>query len=59
MRQMREVRAGHSYASSSDLRLQFGLGRHRQADRVAVRWPGGRQTALRHVPADQEVTLRE
>jgi hypothetical protein len=59
LRQVREVRAGNSYASGSDLRLQFGLGSHRQADRVIVRWPGGRQTVLRRVPADQEVTLRE
>jgi hypothetical protein len=59
LRQVREVRAGNSYASSSDVRLQFGLDSHPRADRVVVRWPGGRQTALRSVPADQEVTLRE
>jgi enediyne biosynthesis protein E4 len=59
LRQVREVRAGHSYASASDVRLQFGLGDHPRADRVVVRWPGGRQAVLRSVPADQEVTLRE
>jgi hypothetical protein len=59
LRQVRELRAGHSYASASDLRLHFGLGSHLQADRIVVRWPGGRQADLRSVPADREVTLRE
>jgi hypothetical protein len=65
LRQVREVRAGHSFASSSDIRLQFGLGRASRADRIVVRWPGGgrsaasRRTTLVDVAADQEVTFRE
>jgi hypothetical protein len=58
-RQVREVRAGNSYASSGDLRLVFGLGTHQQADRVSIRWPGGRETVLRNITVDREVTVRE
>jgi hypothetical protein len=57
--QVREVRAGHSFASSSDLRAQFGLGRAARAERIVVRWPGGRVTTLVGVAADREVTVRE
>jgi hypothetical protein len=58
-RQVREVRAGHSFASCSDVRVQFGLGKRSRADRIVVRWPGGRVTTLAGVAADQEVTVRE
>jgi hypothetical protein len=59
LRQVRDVRVGHSFASSSDVRLHFGLGRHTRADRIVVRWPGGRLTTLVDIPADREVTPRE
>ena len=39
--QVRELSGGSSYASASDPRLLFGLGRARRVDRLAVRWPGG------------------
>lgn len=57
--QIAEVRAGHSYASSSDPRLHFGLGAAKQADRIEVRWPSGAISVLTDVPANQEITVQE
>jgi hypothetical protein len=58
-RQVREVRAGHSYLSSSDPRLFFGLGDRGGPLRVTVRWPGGK-TETREVAApDRYVTFHE
>jgi hypothetical protein len=50
---------GGSYLSASDPRLHFGLGSSTSVDLVEVRWPGGKQTAVRDVPADREITIRE
>ena len=43
--------AGDSYLSSSTKTLFFGLGKEERASRVTVRWPSGRVTELRDVPA--------
>jgi len=40
-RQMREVRAGESYLSSSDPRVHFGLGASTAVKSVEIRWPSG------------------
>jgi hypothetical protein len=40
-RQVREVRAGESYLSSSDPRVHFGLGDETAVKRVVIRWPSG------------------
>lgn len=40
-RQTREVRAGSSFLSSSDLRAHFGLGQASQVDSMKIRWPSG------------------
>lgn len=57
--QLSEARAGHSYASSSDPRLHFGLGAAARAERIVVRWPGGGVSKLAGVAADREVVLRQ
>jgi enediyne biosynthesis protein E4 len=57
--QMRDVRAGSSYASQSDLRLHFGLGIATAIDRIEVLWPSGRAEALNNVSADQLLTIEE
>ena len=46
---------GGSYLSAGDPRVHFGLGGIRALDEVQVRWPGGRTTVLKNVPADREV----
>jgi enediyne biosynthesis protein E4 len=57
--QMDVVRSGSSYCSASMLRLHFGLGAARHADRVTVKWPGGAEQTLTTVRADQLLTLEE
>jgi hypothetical protein len=52
------VSAGYSFLSSGPKELYFGLGNREKADRVAVRWPSGRTTERREVPAGR-LLLRE
>jgi hypothetical protein len=35
------VISGGSWASSSDLRLNFGLGANTKIDKLEIRWPSG------------------
>jgi hypothetical protein len=57
--QVQEVRSGGSFCSQSDLRLHFGLGRAREATRVTVKWLGGGQEVLEHVPGNRLVVIQE
>ena len=57
--QTREVKAGGSFASSSDPRAHFGLGSARQADEILVHWPSGKLTRVNDVAAGQIVTIKE
>lgn len=57
--QTREVRAGSSYLSQSDLALTFGLGLAEAARSVEVRWPSGLKSTLASVPGGQILELRE
>ncbi len=54
-----EVRSGGSYLSQNDLRLHFGLGSRRQADRVEIRWPSGQSEVLTSLPADRFYCVKE
>jgi len=53
----RELRAGSSYLSSEDPRAHFGLGAATKISEVIVRYPGGSETRLQNVAADQVLTL--
>jgi hypothetical protein len=57
--QVAEARAGHSYASTSDPRLHFGLGAATRVTRLEVRWPRGATSVLTDVRANQEVIVAE
>jgi enediyne biosynthesis protein E4 len=57
-RQVQEVRSGGSFCSQSDLRLHFGLGAAKEA-RLQVRWLGGAEETLEHVPANRLVVIQE
>ncbi|MGH9369776.1 MAG: CRTAC1 family protein, partial [Thermoanaerobaculia bacterium] len=46
-RQVREVKAGDSYLSSSDPRVHFGLGKAKEIRKLEIRWPSG---AVQTVP---------
>jgi hypothetical protein len=53
----RELAAGGSYLSSEDPRLHFGLGAARSVPELRVRWPGGEETVLRDVEANQRLEV--
>jgi enediyne biosynthesis protein E4 len=57
--QIREVSAGGSYLSHSDLRVNFGIGRATKAESVEIAWPSGARQSLRDVAADSFVVVRE
>jgi hypothetical protein len=57
-RQVQEVRSGGSFCSQNDLRLHFGLGTAKEA-RVEVRWLGGAEEVLEHVPANRLIVIQE
>jgi hypothetical protein len=54
-----EVRSGGSYLSQSDLRLHFGLGDHRQAEKVEIYWPSGGTETLTNLVADRFYCVKE
>ena len=58
-RQVDEVRSGSSYLSGNDLRLHFGLGSAKIAQRVEIRWPSGATQTLTEVAADRVVIVQE
>src|SRR5579884_509063 len=57
--QLREIYAGGSYLSHSDLRAHFGLAQAGSADEVEVIWPSGLRQQFRDVPADRFYVLEE
>jgi hypothetical protein len=57
-RQVREVRAGNSYLSQSDLRAHFGLG-PAAAAALEVRWPSGVVDSVANVAAGRTVVIEE
>ena len=59
-RRMREeVASGRSYNSQSDLRVHFGIGAATKADRLEVRWAGGRTEVFEMTRADQFLTIEQ
>ena len=59
LRQTQEVRSGGSFCSQNDLRLHFGLGNTREAERVVVHWLSGAEEILERVPVNRLVTIQE
>ncbi len=55
--QIHDVIPTTGYLSQSDGRVHFGLGTSKVADLVEIRWPGGKVTQLRNVPANQFLTV--
>jgi hypothetical protein len=56
--QWNQVTTSVGYASSSDVRVHFGLGAAGRAS-VEIRWPSGRVQQLGEVAADRYLTVRE
>jgi hypothetical protein len=57
--QTREIKAGGSFASSSDVRAHFGLGACSQVDEIVVSWPSGKASTLKSVGTGQVVIVKE
>lgn len=57
--QVRQIKGGGSYASTSDRRLSFGLASHADPVDVSIRWPSGIEQQLSAVPVDQELLVVE
>jgi enediyne biosynthesis protein E4 len=57
--QIREIMAGGSYLSHSDLRTHFGLGQSSLAETVEVSWPSGLRQIFHDVPADRFYLVEE
>jgi hypothetical protein len=47
------------YASASDKRVHFGLGRDEIAREIRIRWPSGAEQVLKDVPADRVLKVKE
>jgi hypothetical protein len=57
--QWNEVTTAVGYASSSDSRVHFGLGKHRVIKEVKIQWPSGITQELHDVTADHILTVEE
>ena len=57
--QIRQIAAGTSFLSHSDIRAHFGLQRATKVDRLVVRWPGGQVEEFRDLDADQWLVITE
>ena len=57
--QIREIAAGGSYLSQSDLRAHFGLGQTTIMDTVQVMWPNGGTQVFHRLKADQFYEIEE
>lgn len=58
-RQLKAVRGGGSYLSTSDLTLHFGLGDSPAVDEIEVHWPSGAIQRLRQVNSCQALQILE
>lgn len=58
-RRSKQRLGGTSYCSASDERLLFGLGATAKINEVEVRWPSGEISTLKHVRANQYLTIKE
>jgi hypothetical protein len=57
--QYNHVTTAGSFASSSDKRVHFGLGRDTRIKEIELRWPSGRIQVLQNVKADQVLKIIE
>ena len=57
--QTAEVKSGSGYASCSDIRLLFGLGKQTSVELIEVRWPSGITQRLQNLPANQTIVITE
>jgi hypothetical protein len=58
-RQVSWVSNSVGYASSSDLKVHFGLGEDQVARKIEIRWPSGAKQTLTNVAGDQILEITE
>ncbi|MSR58470.1 MAG: CRTAC1 family protein [Planctomycetaceae bacterium] len=56
---VQQIKGGGSYASTSDRRAFFGLGRAAEVQRVEIEWPSGRRQTLTALPTGRQLTIVE
>jgi enediyne biosynthesis protein E4 len=57
--QVDEVRSADSFASSSDVRLHFGLAEAAVVDKLQIRWPNGSTQEHTQLAVDREYVIRQ
>ena len=57
--QVKEVRSTYGYLSASDMRVHFGLGKRKRAERMEIRWPSGTVQVMENVAANQFLIVEE
>ena len=57
--QIRQVKGGGSYLSSSDRTVFFGLGEDQEIEELEIRWPSGHSQMIRRPDADRVITVVE
>jgi enediyne biosynthesis protein E4 len=57
--QWNQVTTAVGYASSSDSRVHFGLGKNKRIRELQIRWPSGIRQQLRNIEADRILTIEE
>ena len=57
--QLREVAIGGGFGITASPILEFGLGPHKTAAEITIRWPGSAHRVLRNIPADQRILVVE
>jgi hypothetical protein len=57
--QFNQATTSVGYASTSDRRVHFGLGRETKVKSIEVRWPSGKVQVLKDVEVDRELAIRE
>jgi hypothetical protein len=57
--QWNEVTTAVGYASSSDSRVHFGLGRNQRVKEIEILWPSGIKQKIHDAAADQVLSIRE
>jgi hypothetical protein len=57
--QWNEVTTAVGYASSSDPRVHFGLGKNKAVKEIEIRWPSGIRQVLRDLDVDRILEITE